>query len=565
MPRSTRVFVLVVLVLLLAHCSRFERPSNDQIKEAIQKQIALKKAPDYVTEGVKHSPRVWKMLQRFYKNHEYKPVWTGENRLSIEDLVAALCRADEHGLDPGNYHLRAIRRLNQAAEEGDGEKRAEATAQVELAATYAFLTYGSHLRNGYARPKWDVNRDPAQVDDVLMAAANGKPVKEVLTELLPRHAQYQQLVKVLQQYREIVNRGGWGSLNAESKPEELVARLIEENDIKPAGRGQSVSSEEILAGLVHFQRRHGLKDTGKLDPTTLSALNAPASARVRQIEINLERWRWLPQDLGSRYILVNVPAFELRGFEDGHMVLRMPVVVGQEYKPTPLFSDRMTYIVLNPSWNVPETIAKEEVLPRLLTDPDYLTRNEMEVVDRIAKEVVDPSSIEWTSVDPESFEYRFRQKPGDGNSLGRIKFMFPNQFDVYLHDTPAEKLFEQTRRDFSHGCVRVSRPVDLAEWVLKGSTEWPREKLEAEITGKIEEPDGDAANEAASEEQNPEKTVKLPSPLPVYILYWTVWVEEDGSVAFRDDVYDEDKKLLRALPAQVARAGESKQACDLAE
>jgi len=244
--------------------------------------------------------------------------------------------------------------------------------------------------------------------------------------------------------------------------------------------------------------------------------------------------------------------FELNAFEDGKLVMKMPVVVGKEFKPTPLFSDRMTYIVLNPNWNVPASIAKEEVLPRVQTDPEYLTRNDLEVLPPEGNEVVDASSIEWTSLDPETLEYRFRQKPGDGNSLGRIKSMFPNQFDVYLHDTPAEQLFKRTRRDLSHGCVRVSRPLDLAAWLLEDSPEWTRDKLADKISDNIEQ----------TEEELTEETIKLPSPLRVYILYWTAWVQDDKTVSFRDDVYDEDKRLLRSLPPQVARSGEARRVCE---
>jgi len=331
----------------------------------------------------------------------------------------------------------------------------------------------------------------------------------------------------------------------------LANRLLDTGDVQPPARGAAIGPRELLSGLKHFQRRHGLTETGKLDPATLAAMNVSVQDRVHQIEINLERWRWLPQDLGRRYILVNVPAFELNGFEDDKLAITMPVVVGKEFKPTPLFSDRMTYIVLNPSWNLPDSIVKEEVLPRLQTDPDYLTRNEIEVLPPEGNEAVDASSIEWMSVDSDNLEYRFRQKPGDENSLGRIKFMFPNQFDVYLHDTPNEQLFKRTKRDFSHGCVRVSRPVDLAEWILKDSPDWTREKLAEKITDNVEQTGEDLT----------EETIKIPRPLPVYILYWTAWVQDDKTVSFRDDLYDEDKRLLRAMPAQVAKSGEAKRVC----
>jgi len=570
MPRFAPAVVLAVLVLALTNCNRFSQPSTEEIRTAIEQEASSRAAPKYVTEGVKHSPRVWKMLQRFYDEREYRPIWTGDEHLSIQDVVSYLCRADEEGLNPGNYHLDAVRRLNEAAYENiqlDSGKRADRMAQLELTVTYALMTYGSHLRNGYARPKWDVDRrDPAQVDDVLSNVSNPDELQEALEDLLPRHAQYQELKQALRQYRDIAERGGWASLSRDSTTDELADRLQQTGDLAPPARGAAVKPQELLAGLKHFQRRHGLPETGKLDEKTLAAINVPVQNRVRQIEINLERWRWLPQDLGSRYILVNVPAFELNGFEDGKMVIKMSVVVGKELKPTPLFSDRMTYIVLNPSWNVPESIAREEVLPRLQTDPEYLVRNGLEVLPPEGNEVVDASSIDWMDLDPQTLEYRFRQRPGDENSLGRIKFMFPNQFDVYLHDTPAEQLFKRTRRDFSHGCVRVSKPLDLAAWVLQDSSEWTREKLAEQMSRAIkptaEEEEGGEEGEDEGEKETPEETIKLPRPLPVYILYWTAWVQDDKTVSFRDDVYDEDKSLLRSMPAQVAKSANAKQVCE---
>jgi len=557
---------------MLANCNRFWHPSTEEISTAIEHETSSRAAPKYVTEGVKHSPRVWKMLQRLYDKRHYKPLWTGDQHLSIQDVVSYLCRADEEGLNPGNYHLNAVRRLNEAAYENvqlNSEERAVRMAQLELTVTYALITYGSHLRNGYARPKWDVDRrDPAQVDDVLLKVTDPDGLKEAFAGLLPRHVQYQELKQALRQYRDIAERGGWASLSRDSTTDELADRLQQTGDLAAPARGAAVKPQELLAGLKHFQRRHGLPETGKLDEKTLAAINVPVQNRVRQIEINLERWRWLPQDLGSRYILVNVPAFELNGFEDGRPVIKMPVVVGKEFKPTPLFSDRMTYIVLNPSWSVPESIAREEVLPRLQTDPEYLVRNDLEVLPPEGNEVVDASSIDWTDLDAEAVEYRFRQRPGDENSLGRIKFMFPNQFDVYLHDTPAEQLFKRTRRDFSHGCVRVSKPLDLAAWVLQDSSEWTREKLAEEMSGAIkptveeQEREGEEREEEEGEEETPEETIKLPRPLPVYILYWTAWVQDDKTVSFRDDVYDEDKTLLRSMPAQVARSANAKQVCE---
>jgi murein L,D-transpeptidase YcbB/YkuD len=246
-----------------------------------------------------------------------------------------------------------------------------------------------------------------------------------------------------------------------------------------------------------------------VDEETLAELNVPVQDRIRQLQVNMERWRWLPGSFGDRYILVNVPEFRLDLVEGGKTAYTMRVVVGKDQSRTPAFSDKMTYLELNPAWNIPDTIAREEILPKLASDPGYLARNNMEVI-------------------PDT-DGRLRQRPGPDNPLGKIKFMFPNEYDIYLHDTPADHLFSRTERDFSHGCIRLEKPLELANILLKGDPEWTPEALQAAI------------------DSGEQKTISLDRPLPVHILYWTAWVEKDGSVQFRKDIYGHDEQLEKAL------------------
>jgi L,D-transpeptidase YcbB len=247
---------------------------------------------------------------------------------------------------------------------------------------------------------------------------------------------------------------------------------------------------------------------------------------VERIEMNLERWRWVPQDLGARHVLVNVPRYEMQVIEGEKPVLAMRVIVGAPETPTPLFSDRMTYVVFSPYWNIPESILREETLPRLAEDPDYLLRNNMEVVGT-SGEVVDAASVDWS--DEEAIKgLRFRQAPGPENALGLVKFIFPNNFSVYLHDTPGDALFNKQQRTLSHGCIRVEKPVTLAEYVLADRGGWTQPRITQAMH--------------AQEEQ----TVKLKAPLPVHIGYWTAWVEQDGAVTFADDPYGLDRKHAAA-------------------
>jgi len=297
------------------------------------------------------------------------------------------------------------------------------------------------------------------------------------------------------------------------------------------GGGDDFFDRGLELAVRRFQKRHGLTDDGVVGPATLEALNVPVAERLRQIELNLERWRWLPEDLGRRYILVNIADFELEVVEDGRRVLAMRVVTGKKMRLTPVFSGRMTYLVLNPYWHIPHKIAVKDVLPRIKRDPGYLVRQGIRVFeswDDLAPEIP-PETIDWPAVTKHNFAFKLRQDPGPSNALGRVKLMFPNRFAVYLHDTPSRYMFRKNQRDFSSGCIRVEKPIDLAAYVLDGDRKWTREKILSAI----------ASGES--------RIAWLPEPIPVHVLYWTAWVDEEGTVQFRRDVYGRDRSLDEAL------------------
>jgi len=247
----------------------------------------------------------------------------------------------------------------------------------------------------------------------------------------------------------------------------------------------------------------------------------------------MERWRWLPQNLGDRYILVNIASFNLDVVEQETPVLNMRVVAGKPYRKTPVFSDKITYLVINPYWGVPDTIAKKDILPKVKKDPNFLIDQKIRVFEGWGANTreIDPSIIDWNTVREANLTYRFKQDPGPQNALGRIKFMFPNQFDVYLHDTPSKELFAKARRDFSSGCIRVEKPVELAEYLLRNHPDWPPEKIRSTIYGR----DVTA------------QTVRLPEPMNIHILYWTVWLGTDERIYFSPDIYDRDTALDAAM------------------
>jgi murein L,D-transpeptidase YcbB/YkuD len=320
---------------------------------------------------------------------------------------------------------------------------------------------------------------------------------------------------------------GWNANPRDIDPNWLSSPKQED---LPARLSAAIAAHEVrdaLEGLAptHSQYK-GLQ-------AALALEEATPAGHAETIRMNLERWRWLPRDLGERYILINVPTYQLQVMERETPVLSMRVIVGLPDKPTPIFSDEMTYVVFSPYWNIPESILHDETLPRMAKDSDYLRRNNIEVLR--AGQVVDPSSVDWS--DPGSTEkVRFRQIPGPENALGLVKFIFPNNFSVYLHDTPDDRLFARTKRALSHGCIRVEEPVELAKYVFRDQPAWTDEKIREAMSGKNEQ------------------TSRLKTPLPVHIGYWTAWVEPDGrTVTFAGDPYQLDAKQAQVRSAHGVR------------
>ncbi|MFN2571634.1 MAG: murein L,D-transpeptidase [Gemmatimonadales bacterium] len=462
-------------------------------------------------------------LLTFYAQRSFRAAWSGEhgpNRL-VDDLISALDRADLEGLEPEEYHLSRIRAAVDSVRADAGSGRSIAPrrlADLDLLLSDAFLLYGSHLLGGRVNPEtlhpqWDANRRGADLSTVLQDALDSRKIARALQRLAPTDEGYRRLREALGRERAIAAQGGW--------PTDLRARLILEGDLR--------DGDSLRVGLQRFQRRHGLEGSGVLDSATRAELTVSAVARAEQLRINLERWRWLPQDLGRRRIMVNIAAYELQVIEDDQVVLAMRVVVGKAYKRTPVFSDTVRYIVLNPNWHVPQTIAAEELIPKIQSDPSYLERYGMHLfTNGNDPREIDPATVDWATVRPDSFPYRLRQDPGRLNALGRIKFMFPNPYDVYLHDTPSRRLFAEAQRDFSHGCIRIEKPIDLATYLMK-KTPWGREAIE------------DALDEGT------ERTIYLPRPMPIHLLYWTAWADEDGTIQFRADINELDHALSTAL------------------
>jgi len=316
----------------------------------------------------------------------------------------------------------------------------------------------------------------------------------------------------------------------------LRSRLLISGDLADSTSGDGVYFDEALeSGVKKFQARNGLKTDGVVGSNTLSALNISVEDRIGQIKLNMERWRWLPQDLGKRYILVNTANFELDIIENGQTVTSTRAIVGKKKRPTPALSRKITYMELNPYWNVPHKIAINDVLPCIKKDSNYLKDKSIRIFENWeddAKEV-NPESIDWNTVTKKNFVYKLRQDPANSNALGRVKFIFPNKFSIYLHDTPARTLFDKTKRTFSSGCIRIEKPMELAAYLLTDNSKWTYEKLTAAVDSKKT------------------RTILLSDPINIHILYWTAWVDKNGIVNFRDDIYGRDRQLNIALNEKI--------------
>jgi murein L,D-transpeptidase YcbB/YkuD len=332
-------------------------------------------------------------------------------------------------------------------------------------------------------------------------------------------------------------RGARGRTRVQTHSSLLTDNLIRTGDLISSGNQAPVSEEALTEAMSRFQSRHGLEPNEMLDEKSVRAMNVPVEERIEQIEINMDRMRWIAHRLEPRHVLVNIPGFQLTVHDNGQVPLQMRAIVGSTENPSPVLDDEIEYLVFSPYWNIPLSIAVEEFLPKVKKDPNYLRQQQIEVVRGAGEkaQVVNPAKVDWDKV--EGSEYQLRQKPGTTNALGLVKFIFPNRYNVYLHDTPSDNLFDRLTRTLSHGCVRLERPADLAAYVLQDQPDWTLERIEMAMhSGK-------------------EQHVPLKTKLPIHLVYWTAWSDAEGNAQFREDVYGYDQKhrerVAQAVTAQL--------------
>jgi murein L,D-transpeptidase YcbB/YkuD len=491
-------------------------------------------------------------VTKFYDSYGDSLPWVREMQPTAQarQVIALLLQADQKGLSAEDYdgsrwagRLAKLKPAVPHMAEGDA-------VHFDIEMTVCVMRYISDLHIGKVNPRhfefgFEVNAKkydlPSFLKEHVVDAAN---VDDVLAQVEPPYDGYRRTIQALQTYRKLAQEDEWEQLPEVKKtiaPGDSypgvprLTRLLRLVGDLPANvdvpADSTIYQGPLVDAVKNFQRRHGRDADGRLGAQTLADMNVPLSRRVRQMQLTLERWRWLPAGPPYARIVVNVPEFHVRAYDEhGKVAVTMNVVVGKAYNhSTPLFVDEMEYVIFRPYWNVPYSIAKSELLPGVAKDPDYLTKKGFEVVDS-RQNVVGSGTVSSDMLEELRAGKLFtRQKPGPKNSLGLVKFMFPNNYDVYMHDTPSTKLFARSRRDFSHGCIRLERPADMAAWVLRDNPGWDMERIRAAMNGDKTE------------------QVNLKHPIPVWIVYGTAFVTEDGQVHFYDDIYGHDAALEKVL------------------
>ncbi|MEX2473945.1 murein L,D-transpeptidase [Marinobacter sp.] len=483
-------------------------------------------------------------VSSFYRERDYTLAWSRD--VDREGLLSAIKTSARHGLSPADYHDSRLSRYDTSdLDQLDSDTR----ASLDLLMTESALKLASHLLDGKVNPETlktgdFANRHQRRTDDILTRILADGEVAEELDRLAPSQPGYRQLMDA----RSRINRL-FGTLwepipagttirpdNTDPRLPSIRQRLITLGDLTNPENAEQQGLEayydgELVTAVKRFQARHGLDNDGLIGQDTMAMLNLPPTERLSRIDATLERWRWLPDDLGDTYIVVNIAGFELRLVKDNADVLTTRVIVGRPSRQTPVIRDRIRHLVFNPNWTVPRTIMIEDQLPVIRQNPDYLNAMDISVYRGWGpdREPVDPDTVDWSTLHENYFPFQLVQEPGPRNALGQVKFMFPNQFDVYLHDTPARGLFSRSQRSLSSGCIRVEDAFGLATALLANANGWTRERIREIV------------------ESRSLTTVHLDKPVPIHLEYWTAWVDGSGTLQMRNDLYNHNPQLTLAL------------------
>jgi murein L,D-transpeptidase YcbB/YkuD len=534
MTKSVAVFFSMVKVLFLLSLffsySVQAEPSWEKQSSSHLKQL-LKSNPEQLLEVNEPAVMV------FYQERQYKPLWSNaKGRLNrAYDLLHVIIHAEDEGLVPSDYYLEKIKKHWDS-------KGLEESIRLDLLLTAALYRYSNHVYSGRSRPSdldvdWHIQNKPLDVRRLFADVAKKKSITPLLKELPPQHSGYQLLKKQLKRFRNLEQQGGWQKFKPGSILEpgvhhrqvvQLRQRLEKTGDlIECSLRDIDIFDFELAEAVKRYQVRHGLMVDGRIGPQTRRSLNITEAEKILQIRINMERWRWMQRKLGQRHLIVNMTGFALYLMENGSAVLAMPVIIGKSYRSTPSFSGLISNMEYNPYWTIPANMAIEDFIPRQINDPAFFARKSIRLYRGWGKNAqqIDPQTVNWKQLDKDHFPYWLRQDPGPKNSLGRIKFLFSNPYEIYLHGTPDKHLFDRVVRTFSAGCIRVKDPVRLAAYLLNDGSQ----QMEEEVLANIH--------------LGSNQKLSLPIAVPIYLVYWTAWVDQNGSINFRHDIYGRDTRL----------------------
>jgi L,D-transpeptidase YcbB len=511
-----------IIATLATAFSLISAPASYAQSTAFKQAVALAAAKDPA-------------ILEFYKARNFKPIWTGgSDRQRRRAFLDAASKSWVHGLPTSRYNA------TQMKKDFGAIKSAKARGILEVETSKKFLQYAQDIQSGILEPlkiDKELNVFPPRRDRMknLVAFSKSSPTA-FIRALPPKHPDYQRLLKEKARLEKIVGRGGWGDkvpakkLKPGQSGKSVVAMRKRLKSLGYKKLGTSPEYNEVLQKSVQlFQVDHGLNPDGIAGVATIKAMNISAQTRLQQVIVGLERQRWLNKPRGKRHIFVNQADFRAYVMDNGKPTLETRVVVGKAGKfRTPEFSDEMTHLIINPTWHVPKSIARKEYLPMLKKDPTSLTRQGLRMTDVNGRRV-DPTTLDYTQYDVKNFPFDLKQPPSTRNALGLVKFMFPNRFNIYLHDTPSKSLFARDTRAYSHGCVRVQKPFELAYTILKKQSSNPKALFHKHLdTGR-------------------ETVVDLEKPIPVHLVYHTAWVTPQGRPNYRGDTYGRDKRIFKAL------------------
>lgn len=472
-------------------------------------------------------------VENFYSDRSFEPAWNSASfRQSFIDTLES---AVSQGLHFEDYHGAEIKELVQKVNDLDANQR----SKLDVLLTDAFFRFGDHLYNGKTDPKklheiWDVEKEKISLKQLLEdAVANNnlealnilRPQNPIYNQLIAAEKEFRQLKKESENFKEIPVGETIKPGMQDSRIQDLQFRLLALGYLENVSIGSYTYTGKMEEAVSKFQQDHGIEVDGNIGDQTIELLNKGYDQRYNQILVNLERWRWYPRELGDHYILTNIPGYKLDVVKAGDTVMTYKVQVGTNSRKTPVFSEEIDHLVFNPDWHIPPTIKSRDVIPGVRKDPGYLSQKKIEVYDGKGTKL-DPSSIDWSRNEVKN--YRYKQAPGSTNPLGRVKIMYPNEYLIYLHDTPSKSLFGKNSRAQSSGCVRVQDAVELAKYLLKDQPELTSEKIDTIIS------------------RGETKRIDMKQQVKVHHFYWTAW-RTNGKTRFIRDIYGYDDKILKAL------------------